>query len=98
MGDIADAYMYYDEMVAERKAQGREVEGRYRQHSQSNHEGLEPSDDECERYDPEDHDEQCDEYGDQSGDPETTFMPHHTKCFAHSLFDVKTARSESIWH
>jgi hypothetical protein len=24
--------------------------------------------------------------------------PHHTQCFAHSLFDVKTARSESIWH
>jgi len=85
-GDIADAYMYYDEMVAERKArkdydemvaerkaQGREVEGRYRQHFQSNHEGLVPSDDECERYDPEDHDEQCDEYGDQSGDPEITF-------------------------
>jgi hypothetical protein len=72
-GDIADAYMYYDEMVAERKAQGREVEGRYRQHFQSNHEGLQPSDDECERYDPEDHDEQCDEYGDQTGEPETTF-------------------------
>jgi hypothetical protein len=82
-GDIADAYMYYDEMVAERKArglydemvaeckaQGREVEGRYHQHFQANHEGLEPSDDECERYDPEDHEEQCDEYGDQCGDPE----------------------------
>ena len=25
-------------------------------------------------------------------------QPHHTQCFAHSLFDVKTARSESIWH
>jgi hypothetical protein len=77
-GDLADAYMYYDEMVAERKAQGREVEGRYRQHSQSNHEGLEPSDDEREQYDeyeeydPEDHDEQCDEYGNQCGDPEMT--------------------------
>jgi hypothetical protein len=69
-GDLADAYMYYDEMVAERKAQGREVEGRYRQHFQSNHEGLEQSDDECERYDPEDYDEPCDEYGDQCDDPE----------------------------
>jgi hypothetical protein len=77
-GDLADAYMYYDEMVAERKAQGREVEGKYRQSSQTNREGLEPSDDEyerydeCERYDPEDHDEQCDEYGNQCGDPEMT--------------------------
>jgi hypothetical protein len=69
----ADAYLVYDEMVAERKAQGREVEGKYRQHFQANHEGLVPSDDECERYDPEEYDEQCDEYGDQCGDPEITW-------------------------
>ena len=68
-----DAYLVYDEMVAERKAQGREVEGKYRQNFQANHEGLEPSDDECERYDPEEYDEQCDEYGDQCGDPEITW-------------------------
>ena len=68
--DMAEMYRCYDEMKAERKAQGRELEGRYRQNFQTNREGLEPSDDECEQYDPEDHDEQCDEYGDQTNDPE----------------------------
>ena len=40
-GDIADAWLFYDDMVAERKANGRETEGRYRQNFQTNRQNFE---------------------------------------------------------
>ena len=40
-GDIADAWLFYDDMVAERKANGRKTEGRYRQNFQTNRQNFE---------------------------------------------------------